>query len=407
MVFVRRDERLADAAPHFLAHRNVLQVRIGRRETPRCRHGLIERGVDASCRRVDQLGQCFDVGRQQFLHSAVFQDQIHDPVFVGERLEIFFVGAELFRFRHLGLLGDAHLAEKHFAQLTRRVDVERCFARLCADFVLQLGQAAAQFHIVFRQRCGVDPHARHFDVGQHLDHRFFDTEIEVAQPHLLHHRIEFLFELQRHVRIFGCILLYPFDVYQVHGQLLRAFADEGFDLDGPVLQIAFGQGVHVVARFGIEQIVEDHRVVFPAAHRDAQTAEHHVVEFDVLPDFGDRLVFEKRLYDRRQFGRVFFPKRDVPRLVGFHGQRQSYDAVVEDVESRSLRVEAEFGIAFYFGYRVAQLSGCLYQRVGVRCVEGRTESRCGRSDRFGLCSRLGGRCPVRRSFCCRGRGRCE
>ena len=90
---------------------------------------------------------------------------IHDAVFAGERLKIIFVGAELFGPGHLGLLGDAHLGEKHLAQLTRGIDVQIGFARLGADRCFQFAQLAVQLDGIDGQRPGVDPHARHLDVG--------------------------------------------------------------------------------------------------------------------------------------------------------------------------------------------------------------------------------------------------
>ena len=38
-------------------------------------------------------------------HAPVFEDQIDDPVFAGEQLEVVLVGAELLGLGHLGLLG--------------------------------------------------------------------------------------------------------------------------------------------------------------------------------------------------------------------------------------------------------------------------------------------------------------
>ena len=234
MIVVRGDERLADAAAHVVADGDVLQIGIRRRKASRGRHGLVERGVDAPRRAVDQLGQRLDIGRKQFLHAPVFEDQIDDPVFAGEQLEVVLVGAEL----------------------------------LGADRRLQFREFAVQLDGIDRQRFGVDPHARHLNVGQHGDHRLLDLEIEVLEADLLDHGVERLLELQRHIGILGGVLLDAFDVHKVHRQLLRAFADERFDLDGLVIEVFLRKGVHVVARLGIEQVVEDPRT---AAARSPHT----------------------------------------------------------------------------------------------------------------------------------------
>ena len=49
----RRDERLADAAAFGGADRNVLQVRVGRRQPARRGDGLVVRRVDALGARID------------------------------------------------------------------------------------------------------------------------------------------------------------------------------------------------------------------------------------------------------------------------------------------------------------------------------------------------------------------
>ena len=329
--------------------------------------------MDAPRRAVDQLGQRLDIGRKQFLHAPVFEDQIDDPVFAGERLEVVLVGAELLGLGHLGLLGNAHFPEKHLAQLARRVDVQVRFAHLGADRRLQFREFAVQLDGIDRQRFGVDPHARHLDVGQHGDHRLLDLEIEVLEADLLDHGVERLLELQRHIGILGGVLLDAFDVHKVHRQLLRAFADERFDLDGLVIEVFLRKGVHVVARLGIEQVVEDHRVVHAAPDRDAQPAQHHQVELDVLPDLGDLLILEQRPHDLRILGRILLQERHVPRFERFHGERQPDDAVVEDVETRGLGVETEFGVSADRGDHLAQLRGSFHKRVLVGRRLGRPE----------------------------------
>ena len=294
-------------------------------------------------------------------------------MFAGERLEVVLVGAELLGLGHLGLLGNAHFPEKHLAQLARRVDVQVRFARLGADRRLQFREFAVQLDGIDRQRFGVDPHARHLDVGQHGDHRLLDLEIEVLEADLLDHGVERLLELQRHIGILGGVLLDAFDVHKVHRQQLRAFADERFDLDGLVIEVFLRKGVHVVARLGIEQVVEDHRVVHAAPDRDAQPAQHHQVELDVLPDLGDLLILEQRPHDLRILGRILLQERHVPRFERFHGERQPDDAVVEDVETRGLGVETEFGVSADRGDHLAQLRGALHERVFVGRRLGRPE----------------------------------
>ena len=128
-----------------------------------------------------------------------------------------------------------------------------------------------------------------------------------------------------------------------------------------------------MARLGIEQVVEDHRVVLAAPDRNTQPAQHHQVELDVLADLGDPLILEQRPHDLRIFGRVLLLEGDVPRLERLHGERQADDPVVEDVESGGLRVEAELLVFPDLGDHLAQVRGTLHERVFVGRVLGRRQ----------------------------------
>ena len=128
-----------------------------------------------------------------------------------------------------------------------------------------------------------------------------------------------------------------------------------------------------MARLGIEQVVEDHRVVLAAPDLDPQPAQHHQVELDVLADLGDPLVLEQWPHDLRVFGRVLLFERDIPRFERLHGERQPDDAVVEDVEPGGLRVEAELLIPSDLGDDFAQLRGALDERIFVRRVLSRRQ----------------------------------
>ena len=175
-----------------------------------------------------------------------------------------------------------------------------------------------------------------------------------------------MLEPQRDVGILGGVLLDPLDVHQIHRQLLGAFADQGFDLDRLVVEVFLRKGVHVVARFGIEQVVQDHRIVLAAPDFESQLPQDHQVELDILADLGDPVVFEKRPHDFGVFRRILLLERNVPRFERLHGQRHADDAVVEDVESRRLGVEAELFVFPDFVHHFAQLRGVLHESVVVR-----------------------------------------
>ena len=70
----RRDEGGANRATELGADRDVLQVRVARREAPRGRDRLVEARVDAPRRRVDVPGQRVDVRPLELVELAELED---------------------------------------------------------------------------------------------------------------------------------------------------------------------------------------------------------------------------------------------------------------------------------------------------------------------------------------------
>src|SRR5262249_13699649 len=116
------DEGRADATPELRADGNVLQIWSARAEPTRRRHELIEGGVDAARRRMDQARQSVAVRRLELGERAVLDDLGGQLVAEGELLEDVGVG----RIARLGLLDrrQLELFEKHLGELLGRADVE-------------------------------------------------------------------------------------------------------------------------------------------------------------------------------------------------------------------------------------------------------------------------------------------
>ena len=74
-------EGFADLAAQFLAHGDVLQVRVRRTQSAGRGHRLVERGVDLTRCRVYALGQGVDVGAEQLLDPSVVEQLADDGVF--------------------------------------------------------------------------------------------------------------------------------------------------------------------------------------------------------------------------------------------------------------------------------------------------------------------------------------
>ena len=106
-----RQEGVAQSTSFLGAHRDVVQVRSVRGESPGARHHLVERRVDATVGldRVDERGT---VGSAQLLDLTVAKDERDDLVFVLDRFETRRVG----RVARLNLL---HRRESHLVEEDR------------------------------------------------------------------------------------------------------------------------------------------------------------------------------------------------------------------------------------------------------------------------------------------------
>src|SRR3712207_3514731 len=116
LTVVGREEKTTglgdEAFAYFLAvivtHGHVLQVGIARREAPRGRDGLVERGVDMARARADELGKSVDIGAEQLLKSAIIEYLGDDGALLTQLLQHLLRRDILARFGLLGLFYDLH-----------------------------------------------------------------------------------------------------------------------------------------------------------------------------------------------------------------------------------------------------------------------------------------------------------
>ncbi len=160
-----RDESLAKAAPDEAAHRDVVQVRLVRREPPRAGDGLVERGVDPPV-RGDLGEQALAVGGAQLLHLPVPQERVHEGMGVAQAQQALGVGGVT----GLGALlrHEAELVEQDVPQLRGRVDVE-LLARELVDLGLEPASLRVQLVADGTQLVDVDRDARDLHLGEHPD----------------------------------------------------------------------------------------------------------------------------------------------------------------------------------------------------------------------------------------------
>ena len=122
LVALAGDERRSNLAAELGAHRDVLQVRLGRRQTAGRGDGLVERRVNSPV-LADGLDQPLD-GRLHLLRLAERHQPLQERVIVGlgQVLQLL-GGGGVARLRLLGLR-HAQLVEKHLLQLFRRPQIQ-------------------------------------------------------------------------------------------------------------------------------------------------------------------------------------------------------------------------------------------------------------------------------------------
>ncbi len=193
-----------------------------------------------------------------------------------------------------------------------------------------------------------------------------------------------MFEPQRDVGILGGVFRNSIGRHHVHRDRARSAADECRDGDRVVAQEGARQVIHAVARLGVEQVVEQHRVVLAAFYRHTRRGHEFVVELYVLADLGYAFVFEQGFYYCHVCRPVFGGERHPPRAARSGGERDAYHAVAVAVVARGFGVVGEFGELFEFRDDLLQLlsGGDCAVVVGrggdvVECWGGGEEVGCG------------------------------
>ncbi len=169
-IAVADHESVADLPAGVGANRDVLQVRLRRREPARGGDGLVERGVDAGIggdRRQQPVDGDLEP-RDVAVHQQVLQERM--PGLVEQRLQRVGIGGVA----GLGLLGLRHLqlVEQHHLKLFGRAEID-----LLADHrVGGLGRVpdlVAEFALQLGEHVEVDGDADGLHAGQRRLHRQF------------------------------------------------------------------------------------------------------------------------------------------------------------------------------------------------------------------------------------------
>ncbi len=294
----RRDERFADAPPFFRAHRDVLQVRVGRGQPARDGGRLPVGGVDPAGLRIDHLRQLVGIGGLELGQAAEIEQQLGQRVVLGQLLQHLFVGR---RRTAGGLLDDRQLElrEEDLADLLGRVQIER-LAGQRIGLLLELQQALAQPGALSGQALGIDQHAVALHLLQHDGGRHLDLLVDVAQLVVLGHLgIQRAVQAQRDVGVLGGVFCGAVERHLIEADLRRALAADLFVGDGLQVQHALGQRIHAVVAVRGQHVRLQHGVVRDAAQCDAMVGEHVRVVLQMLADLLAGRVLQPRFHARQ------------------------------------------------------------------------------------------------------------
>ena len=219
------DEGAPYLAAFLGADRDVLQIRLGRRQ-PAGRGGGERVGrVHAVRRRIDVSRQRLGIGRAQLRHLPPVENLARQRVaLLGEFFQFARAGRPLPGLG-LGAAGQAHFAEQDVAELLGRAGIER-LAGERLDFVFQRALLLGEFAGQPREHLAVDGNAAPLHARQHRRHgalqRFVDGgDVLGRQP-----RFERVPQPQRHVGVLGGVFGRLVDGDAIEGHLRLAGAGD-------------------------------------------------------------------------------------------------------------------------------------------------------------------------------------
>ena len=175
-----------------------------------------------------------------------------------------------------------------------RAQVE-AFAGFLVGFLLEFCHTLCQFLAVLAQCAGVDHRAPLLHAGQYWNQWQVDIFVHFLQPAgFFQLRTQHLVQSQGDIGVFCGVGASLLQINLVEGQLLGAFAGDGFESDGLLAQVLHGQRVHVVTRpYGIEHVGLQHGVFRNAFQMYAMIGQHVLVVFEVLAELGFLRVFQQ------------------------------------------------------------------------------------------------------------------
>ena len=182
-VIFRRDKRLANTAPFFVTHRNVLQVWIGRRQTAGGGDRLMIGGMHAARFGVNHQRQLIGIGRLQLRQPTILQNHFRQRIIERQLFQHLFRGGRRTARRLLQRL-DTLFFKQDRLQLFGGGEIKRFPGDLMCP-LLQLNQALGNFLRVRMQHGGVDFNAVALNARQHRHQRHFNVLEDIQRAFML------------------------------------------------------------------------------------------------------------------------------------------------------------------------------------------------------------------------------
>ena len=264
-----RNEGFAHAPAFFGSHRNVLEIRIHARQTPRHGGRLAKGRVHAPVARAHHLRELVEVGPAKLGETTVFENDLGERIVVGEFGQHLFVRRMSSR-RGLLLGGKAHFLKEHLRELHGTREIEGV-TRQCVGLSLEFVDAKRKFGALFGEALHVDVDPVFLHSVENAEKRPLDRPIDRLEPLVVGELArEHAPERAKAPDLFG---QQPPEMIPVLKEVarraaLRALSENRLARGEKTPQPSRREFSFVVRQMRFEDVAHEHRVVERSAHRD-------------------------------------------------------------------------------------------------------------------------------------------
>ena len=275
------DKRFAYFTAVVAAHRDILHIRIGRRESSGSRDSLVICGVNTPGCGVYQLGQSIHIGGEQLAHAAITQYAFHNGVTIGEFHQHLLSGSVLSATRLLRLRVELQLAKHNLSHLCRRTHIKFLTGKLVA-LSLNPGKLSCKDTRILLKRAHIYTHARNLHIGKHGNERNLHIVQQALHAIFLHTLLKKRFQAQCVVGKLAGIVAHHIIGKSFNGRITLALgACERCKQSGGVTNQDLRQAFYGVRSLGLHHIVSHGGIEVVASKRHAHIVQKHHVALHV------------------------------------------------------------------------------------------------------------------------------